>query len=72
MADIADRAAEVIEQNEARQAQHRRATAPTSTYTHSECVECGLQIDSGRQIAQPGCTMCTDCADWWERCAARR
>ena len=28
----------------------------------NECVECGFQIPSERQIAAPGCQLCIDCA----------
>lgn len=71
MADIADQARVEIERDEARQANNRRATAPTDAYTHDECDECGLNIPSDRQLAQPGCTLCVECADWWERYNAR-
>lgn len=32
-----------------------------------ECAECGDQISSARQIAVPGCTMCTECASMLEQ-----
>ena len=31
------------------------------------CEECGCQISSARQIAVPGCTMCTECATAFEQ-----
>ena len=31
------------------------------------CVECGEQISSERQLAVPGCQLCTDCAAELER-----
>ncbi len=27
-----------------------------------DCIECGDGISSARQLAVPGCQMCTDCA----------
>lgn len=67
MADIADRAQTDIERVAERAAQHRRPTAPRALESANECAECGELIPSARQIAQPGCTMCVDCAAYWER-----
>ena len=35
--------------------------------TADNCVECGLQIPSARQLALPGVQMCVECAELAER-----
>jgi RNA polymerase-binding transcription factor DksA len=37
-----------------------------------DCIECGYGIDSRRQLAVPGCQMCTDCANELELRNKRR
>lgn len=72
MPDIADRAQPDIEKEAQAAARQRRVTAPTAQESANECAECGELIASARQIAQPGCTMCTECASYWERIHAPR
>lgn len=31
-----------------------------------ECMDCGLSISSARQLAIPGCQLCTECAGYAE------
>jgi len=40
-----------------------RGVLPAETVSASECVECGLEISSARQLAVPGCQLCYDCAE---------
>lgn len=64
MADIADRAHEVEEQ------QRKAALAGCRLYqgeTADNCVECGVQIPSERQIALTGVQTCVECAERIER-----
>ena len=64
MADIADRAQEVEElQREAALAGRTSFTGETA----DNCVECGVQIPSERQIALPGVQTCVMCAERIER-----
>jgi RNA polymerase-binding transcription factor DksA len=37
----------------------------------SDCVDCGMAISSARQLAVPGCQLCTDCAERVESLRAR-
>jgi phage/conjugal plasmid C-4 type zinc finger TraR family protein len=39
--------------------------------TASNCGECGNMIPSERQAANPGCQLCTGCAEEFERRARR-
>lgn len=61
MADDIDRAQDI-------ETWHREAAieavreAAYSGEAASDCIECGLQIPSERQLAAPGCQMCVDCA----------
>ena len=63
MADIADQAQEVEEM------QRKAALAGRTAFhgdTADNCVECGVQIPSARQIALPGVQTCVDCAQLLE------
>lgn len=63
MSDWTDDATELEER-------HRQAALAArvvySGESADECIECGDLISSARQIAVPGCTMCTDCASMKE------
>lgn len=72
MADEADRAAQDIERELEAARAHRAPTAPRALESADCCEECGEQIPSARQIVVPGCTMCAECAWWWEQRNARR
>ena len=37
--------------------------AVTINDSEDNCIECGLQIASQRQIEQPGCCLCQVCAE---------
>ncbi len=66
MADFADIAA-------AREAEIRadalaaRRSAPAPGATAKECQECGDPIPEARRKAQPGCTRCTGCQEYYDR-----
>lgn len=62
MADDADRAQAHMERELEERIAAARGIAPAATETASECVECGLEIPSARQVAVPGCQTCTECA----------
>lgn len=59
MADNTDRATELeMIEREASLAKITRYTGESA----QDCIECGDGISSARQLAVPGCQMCTDCA----------
>ncbi|UCL88728.1 TraR/DksA family transcriptional regulator [Pseudomonas sp. HS-18] len=59
MADIADRANDLMLDNlEALLAARQPAKARHSL---AECLDCGEEIPPARQLAAPGCTLCTWC-----------
>jgi phage/conjugal plasmid C-4 type zinc finger TraR family protein len=43
-----------------------RGVMPPDMRSAETCEDCGAAISSARQIAVPGCTMCTDCATKFE------
>lgn len=45
----------------------RSLSVDPSKASADECTECGYLIASERQIAVPGCQLCTECADRLER-----
>lgn len=64
MSDWTDDATELEER------QRQAALAARVVYSGEsadECIECGYEISSARQMAVPGCTMCTDCASMTEQ-----
>lgn len=64
--DTADRAAELQEiLNETALRGRRAATVVRESAGH--CIACGLEIPSARQLAVPGCQMCVECAEDYER-----
>ena len=68
MADAADIAQHYTEQLEELQKIERAARpAYTAGDSADDCVECGMQIPSERQLAVPGCDLCVGCADKLER-----
>ena len=46
---------------------HRKKKVLTAKDSADHCQECGLEIPSARQIAVPGCSLCTQCAAWLEQ-----
>ena len=40
--------------------------------SEDNCIECGLQIASQRQIEHPGCCLCQSCADVYEQEAGQQ
>lgn len=65
-----------IDESRKREQQHRNESIAavkdqlsTLSYEDSleECEDCGDLIPEARREACPGVTMCTSCADWWER-----
>ena len=48
-----------------------RGIVPADVRSADTCVECGLEIDSRRQAALPGCQLCRDCAEVVESLRAR-
>jgi RNA polymerase-binding transcription factor DksA len=61
--DDIDKAQQHIEQELELAIRAARGICPPDTESAQDCVRCGLAIDSRRQLAVPGCTMCRDCAD---------
>lgn len=73
MADAADRAGELIERTQAAlEASIVLTRAAPHIDSADECAECGDLIPSARQIAVPGCQLCTDCATLIERASEHR
>jgi len=65
MADIADRANDVVlESMDSLLAARKPAFVGRSL---SECLDCGDEIPPARQIAAPGCTLCTFCQSITEK-----
>jgi phage/conjugal plasmid C-4 type zinc finger TraR family protein len=60
--DDIDKAQQHIERELENAIRAARGVMPADTRSAETCAECGLEIDSRRQIAVPGCTLCTDCA----------
>lgn len=60
--DDADRAQIRIEQDEEIRRKQREARTVTLVESRDNCVECGFQIPSARQIAIPGVETCIHCA----------
>ena len=60
--DDADRAQERMEQDEEMRRKQREAKTITLVESRDDCIECGLQIPSARQIAIPGVETCIHCA----------
>ncbi len=46
---------------------HRKKKALTVKESADHCAECGLEIPSARQVAVPGCSLCIECAAWFEQ-----
>lgn len=44
---------------------------PTVRDSASNCEECGVEISSARQLAVPGCLLCTECGERLESLRAR-
>lgn len=63
MADIADQADDHITKELELAIRAARGVMPPDTRSAEDCESCGMAISSARQLAVPGCTMCTDCAD---------
>ncbi|OLO03304.1 TraR/DksA C4-type zinc finger protein [Salinicola socius] len=59
MADIADNAGPVIEQDLARSLV--RYGLPTGVATDPDCEDCGVEIPARRREAAPWATTCVDC-----------
>ena len=59
--DDADRAQIRIEQDEEIRRKQREARTVSLVESRDNCVECGLEIPSARQIAIPGVETCIDC-----------
>jgi phage/conjugal plasmid C-4 type zinc finger TraR family protein len=70
--DDADRAQAHIERELEARISAARGILPPATESADECVECGELIPSARQVAVPGCQLCTHCADTHERMARLR
>ncbi len=69
--DDADRAADLIEQELERARALRAARDAMAPLESADlCAVCGDQISSARQLAVPGCQLCTYCAEDAERRAA--
>ncbi|NMZ72958.1 TraR/DksA family transcriptional regulator [Pseudomonas nitroreducens] len=65
MADIADRANDaMLETMDNLLAARQPAFVGQSL---SECLDCGDEIPSARQLAAPGCTLCTFCQSITEK-----
>jgi phage/conjugal plasmid C-4 type zinc finger TraR family protein len=43
-----------------------RGVLPADSRSAETCAICSMAISSARQVAVPGCTMCTECAQEWE------
>jgi phage/conjugal plasmid C-4 type zinc finger TraR family protein len=67
MADDADRAQAHIERELEARISAARGILPPAAESANECVECGLEIPSARQLAVPGCQTCTECAQSLEQ-----
>lgn len=63
MSDITDKASELEEIE--RQAAISRIVR-YSGESAQDCTDCGLAIASQRQLAVPGCQLCTECAGYAE------
>ena len=61
--DDADRADDHITKELELAIRAARGVMPPDTRSADCCQSCGEEISSARQLAVPGCTMCTDCAD---------
>ena len=66
MADEADIGNELAQMHLDAAIKAARGVMPPDRVSAEVCVECGLEIDSARQQAVPGCQMCRDCAELWE------
>ncbi|WP_066018135.1 TraR/DksA C4-type zinc finger protein [Endozoicomonas atrinae] len=65
--DDADKAGQYQEREmEALLKSHQQKRQLTPQESADNCEECGLQIPSARQIAVPGCSMCAECAAYFE------
>jgi phage/conjugal plasmid C-4 type zinc finger TraR family protein len=65
--DIADIAQHYTEQlDELRRIERAARPAYTAGDSADDCMVCGTQIPSERQIAVPGVDMCVDCANMAE------
>lgn len=71
MADDADRAQAVVERGLDHIIEAARGICRAQRESAIDCIECGMQIPSQRQIAVPGCQLCIDCASELERLDAR-
>lgn len=69
MADEADKANDLadIEREAAIRGRVRIDVRPTD-----DCIDCGLQISSERQIATGGCNTCKECEDYREEVKRRK
>lgn len=65
MADPVDQANDLQEQHLASAIAAARGELRTGN-SADECVECGDQISSERQLAVPGCLLCVSCAEIYE------
>jgi phage/conjugal plasmid C-4 type zinc finger TraR family protein len=63
MGDLADNADKAIADHLEAAIRAARGVMPADTRSAEVCEECGLEISSARQIAVPGCVLCTDCAE---------
>lgn len=61
--DDIDKAQQHIERELEDAIRAARGVMPPDTRSAETCAICSMQISSARQLAVPGCTMCTDCAD---------
>jgi RNA polymerase-binding transcription factor DksA len=69
--DDADRAGDTAERELAALMALRAARDALAPIESADlCAQCGDQISSARQIAVPGCQLCTHCAEDHERRAA--
>lgn len=63
MSDAADKSAELQESfNRSAVDYHLKTNILSVAESADNCLECGLQIPSARQLAMPGCLLCVDCA----------
>jgi len=65
--DTVDVAQERIDKELEERIKAARGCFDSGTDSLNECIDCGCEISSARQLAVPGCTMCVECAGAYER-----
>lgn len=67
MADEADNASDSYEHHVHISLMNHRNKMKVATVSLTECESCGEEIPEARRVAIPGCTVCIDCMESYER-----